>query len=120
MVNSLYFIYSPFPDKDSACSVAEALLKENLIVCANIMPGALSLYRLDRDSAVESSEEVLLLAKSTCSRKDEALLRLECLHPYDVPCVAVWNVSPNRAYHLWAEEILSLLRRHREQRDWFG
>lgn len=98
-------IWSPFSSAEDARGVAEALLQENLIACANIVPELLSVFRYDGE--VQSAAEVGALFKTTAERLDAATARLAKLHPYDVPAIMGWRVdsapSPTRD---WLAEMV--------------
>ncbi|ANU06784.1 Divalent-cation tolerance protein CutA [Paraurantiacibacter namhicola] len=68
--------------------LADGLLAEGLIACANILPGAES--RFVWQGEVHASSEAILVLKTTCSRLDDAIARLTALHPYDTPAVSGW------------------------------
>lgn len=82
-------IWCPFGDEPSAARVAEMLLDEGLINCANIMPAMRSLY-VWRGVRGEDRETGVLF-KTDSQRLDKAVARLEALHPYDTPAVLGWR-----------------------------
>jgi len=71
------------PDSDTAAGIAERLLHERLIACANIVPGATSIYRWEGE--IRSESEVLVILKSVAGARQELCRRVAELHPYDVP-----------------------------------
>jgi periplasmic divalent cation tolerance protein len=71
------------PDSDTAAGIAERLLSESLIACANIVPGATSIYRWEGE--IRSESEVLVILKSVAGARRELGRRVAELHPYDVP-----------------------------------
>ena len=84
---------------NSAESISAELLKENLIGCANIIPGMTSMYWWE--GRIEKSTECVLILKTT---QDEHVLekRLLELHPYKIPCLLQIPVaSINEAYKNW-------------------
>lgn len=82
-------IWCPFPDRDSALKIANSLLDDRLIVCANILPDMISIFVWDgkRDRA----EETGVLLKTNSLLLEKAIARLEQLHPYDTPAIAGWR-----------------------------
>lgn len=82
-------IYCPFPDRKSAREIANTLLDEKLVACANILGSVESLFIWEgkRDSA----EEVGVLFKTHAEVLDKAVERLGVLHPYDTPAVMGWR-----------------------------
>lgn len=81
-------IWCPFPDPDSAAACANALLDEELIACANLIPGMISLFAWngERDEARETG----VVLKTNAARLDRAIARLAALHPYDEPAIVGW------------------------------
>ena len=66
-------------------AIANQLLKEKLIACANILPGVKSLYVWEDE--LQNSKEVILLLKTP--EKNQPLIesRITALHSYDCPCI---------------------------------
>ena len=88
---SAAMIWCPFPDADTAETVARNLLEENLVACANILPGVSSVYRWK--GRIETGDEVGVLFKTTQASLENATIRLEQLHPYETPAIMGWPVS---------------------------
>jgi len=87
MTNAL--IWSTFGDMHSAEAVADTLLEERLIACANILPAVRSLYRWNGERGEGS--EVAVLFKTRADLLEKATARLEALHPYDAPAISGWR-----------------------------
>ncbi len=81
-------IWCPFPDRDHARSVANALLDENLIACANILGPMESLYKWNGER--HSDEEIGVLFKTKQELLDECVERLGQLHRYNSPAIVGW------------------------------
>jgi len=88
-VSEAALIWCPFPDEAAAAPVADALLDEGLIVCANLLPAMRSLYqwRGERGDARECGA----LLKTRADKLDAALARLVELHPYETPAAVAWR-----------------------------
>lgn len=82
-------IYAPFPDRESARSVAVALLDEKLIACANLLGEVESLYEWNGERG--ESREIGVLFKTDASLLERAVARIEALHPYRTPAVLGWK-----------------------------
>ena len=80
--------WCPFPDADSARSVAGRLLEERLIACANILPAIESVFVLEGE--ISSAQECVVLFKTTVERLDALILRLGECHPYETPAIVGW------------------------------
>ena len=86
------------PDKAEA--FADALCRERLVACVNIVPGVRSHYwwqgELCRD------EECVLLMETAACRLDAAMQRIAELHPYETPkIVALTPQAVNEGYANW-------------------
>lgn len=100
-------IWSPFSSLDEAKRVAQALLVEELIVCANFMPGVHSLYRWRGE--VEEGRECGALLKTDRTLLQKAVSRLEQLHPYETPAILGWDCDEaGVATRKWLGELESL------------
>jgi len=73
---------------DEAHRIANHLVEQRLAACVNIVPRIESIYRWQ--GKVESSEEWLLLIKTTTEKFGQVRDAIRQLHSYDLPeCVAV-------------------------------
>ena len=82
-------IWCPFPDRSAAREVANALLDEKLIACANLLPDVESIF--EWGGARESGKEIGVLFKTDAALLDRAAWRLAALHPYDAPAIMGWK-----------------------------
>ncbi|MGU3658146.1 MULTISPECIES: divalent-cation tolerance protein CutA [unclassified Methylobacterium] len=78
-------VYTTFPDLASALNIGEALVRERLIACINVMPGMQSVYSWK--GAVERGAEVAALLKSREGLADALTVALKARHPYDTPII---------------------------------
>ena len=101
MINQDFMlVLSTFPDAAVAERIARALVAESLAACVNVVPGVRSIYVWNE--AVQDTQEVLMIAKTTAARLAELRRRLVELHPYDVPeVVAVRLADGHDAYLRW-------------------
>jgi periplasmic divalent cation tolerance protein len=86
------------PDRETATAIARALVERALVACANLLPGARSIYRWE--GRIEESDEVLLVLKTTEERIGELERALAELHPYEVPEFVVLEPSHVGAKYL--------------------
>lgn len=94
-----------YPDEKSACVLANALVKEKLAACVNIMPNVTSVYMWQEE--VQSTPEVKLFIKTEASKLDLLSQRIKQLHPYDVPEIVALNIQQgNKEYLNWITESL--------------
>ena len=82
-------IWCPFPDRDSARTIAGTLLDERLIVCANLLGPVESLFEWEGERG--EAEEVGVFFKTDYALLEPAIARLEGLHPYDTPAIVGWR-----------------------------
>jgi periplasmic divalent cation tolerance protein len=82
-------IWCPFPDAGSARMVANSLLDEGLVACANMLPGVQSLFVWNGQRG--EAEETGVLLKTEAALLDRAVARIAELHPYDQPAVLGWR-----------------------------
>ncbi len=101
--NDVWLAISTFPDAEIAGTIAQQLVTAQLAACANVLPGARSIYRWR--GKVENASETIVLFKTTRARFAELQNRLKELHPYDVPeIVALPVVDGLPAYLAWVNE----------------
>jgi len=93
------FITAPEPAADD---IATTLVEERLAACVNAVECS-STYRWE--GVVHRDDEVILLAKTTSDAVDELTDRVERVHPYDVPCIEVFEeTSALPAFTEWRAE----------------
>lgn len=100
---SVVVCYCACPDAGVAERIADALVSARLAACINILPGARSVYRWQ--GAVERSDEILLLIKTTRDRVEPVTALVASLHPYELPEVlAVEVAAGSPGYVDWVVE----------------
>jgi len=70
---------------EEADAIAEAVVTERLAACANILPGARSIFQWE--GTLRREEEVVLILKTTARQKEKLTARIRELHSYDCPCI---------------------------------
>lgn len=96
MSESASLALSTFPDIETARRIAQQLVAEKLVACANIIPTVESIYRWQ--DKMESAHETLVLFKTTATRYAAFQAKLKSLHPYDVPeiiCLRIEDGLPD-------------------------
>ena len=90
------------PDAPTATRLAHLLVEERLAACVQVVPAVTSVYRWE--GAVETTEEHLLLVKTTAATFEAIRDRVRSEHPYDTPEVlAVPVVAIDARYATWAD-----------------
>lgn len=74
-----------------AVSLGRAAVEAGLAACSNILPGMRSIYRWQGE--IETSEEVVLLIKTTRDRARDCAALIERNHSYQTPCVLSFAVD---------------------------
>lgn len=100
MKQNFLFFYIPCPDQKTAEKISLILLQEKVAACTNVITGMKSYYWWK--SKIESSEEVLLIVKTTSMQKIKLSELIKNNHPYEVPCIAELKLdSLNQEYQDW-------------------
>ena len=92
-------VYCPFPDRESAETIARQLLDERLVACVNLGPSVLSAFVWEGDAG--SAEETPALFKTDARCLQAAMKRLEDLHPYDTPAIMGWPCDASASTRAW-------------------
>ncbi len=97
------FLYSTFPDNESALSAARVLIDCRLAACVNIYPPMISIYHWEGKR--EEAREVAMFVKTRRSQFDDVIHALRPLHPYTTPCFLMLPIEAGNADYLaWARE----------------
>ena len=96
------FLYVTAANADEAKTIGEALVKERLAACANIIGPVASIYwwqgQMQRDS------EAVLIAKTRADLVERVVARVKALHSYTVPCVVSLAIEQgNPDFLRWIE-----------------
>ena len=93
------------PNETIAGQIADALVSEKLAACVNIIPSVMSVYRWK--DAVEHSEELLLLIKTSEAVWPLLETRILELHPYELPEIIAVPIETGQAdYTQWIKNNL--------------
>lgn len=91
-------VFCTFPSEAKALEVAEALVREQLVACVNLVPGVRSVYAWQ--GALHCDTEALAVCKTTLDRFEALRARLVALHPYELPEVLALPVAQAHAPYL--------------------
>lgn len=93
------------PSADEARKIAQALVREKLAACVNIVPQVESVYRWQ--GKVESAQEWLLVIKTSQRRYKAVESAIQELHSYDLPeCISISIEGGSKEYLGWMTEQL--------------
>jgi periplasmic divalent cation tolerance protein len=101
-MSDIYVVYSTFPNRSEAISMARELLDKKLVACVNILDAVTSLYRWQNE--VKEEAETLLLAKTAAAKLQAAMEHIKAAHSYQLPCIVAYRVSDgNPEFLRWVE-----------------
>lgn len=102
-MSHLVLLYVTCASEAEAEAIAEALLQQRLIACANILPGMRSLYWWQGN--IERGAETVLILKTQASLADAVTIEVKRLHSYTVPCILPLPVGEggNPDYVAWLD-----------------
>ena len=107
--NEFCFLYSTYPDLDSARAAARLAIEEKLAACVNIYPGMTSLYVWQ--GKMEESHEFAAFFKTRRALVDKAINALWAVHTYELPCFVVLPLEGG------SSDYLAWVRQQTEQAD---
>ncbi len=96
-------VFVTAPSEKEGEKIAQALLKDRLAACVNIVPGLKSVFRWK--GKISTEDEVLLLIKTKDTLFERLKKRVIELHSYDVPeVIALGILAGNEKYLDWVEK----------------
>lgn len=78
-------VYTTFPDAQTALTIGEALVREKLAACVNVLPGMASVYAWK--GAIEHGQEAVAILKSREGLAEALSAALKARHPYETPII---------------------------------
>ena len=85
------FLYTTWPDAETAEAAAGAAVDQGLAACANILAPMTSVYRWK--GAVEQATEIPVTFKTTRARAAALNALIVARHPYETPCILALPVE---------------------------
>ncbi|XHH07540.1 MAG: divalent-cation tolerance protein CutA [Candidatus Bathyarchaeia archaeon] len=105
-MNGYIMVYVTTSSKSEAEKIAQTLLSERLIACANILGPVSSHFHWN--GKIDSAEEYLMIMKSRADLFAALESRVRVLHSYEVPEVlAVPIVDGSKGYFDWMTGALN-------------
>jgi len=102
MTSSHIVVYITVPSWEVGHQIADALLESRIVACVNILPQITSIYRWE--SAINSDEELLLIAKTRTTHFNALATTVRRIHPYEVPeVIAIPIVAGSKEYLTWID-----------------
>lgn len=87
----MLIVYTTLPDTQTAEQMAETLVSEGIVACANIIPAMTAIYKWQ--GQVEKATECVLLLKTKADAFKAVEVRVRALHPYDLPAIFSLRVA---------------------------
>jgi periplasmic divalent cation tolerance protein len=84
-------VYAVFASADEARTIGRIVVEERLAACVNILGPCHSIYRWQ--GAIEQADEIAAILKTRREAAPALVARIAALHGYDVPAIAVWDVT---------------------------
>ena len=102
MKEKLRLFYSTCDDISAARNIAKELLKNEKIICINIIKSVESIYK--ESDKMKSCEENVLIIKTFLDKiKIEHIIKKK--HPYEIPFVIELKTgNVNHEYYKWADK----------------
>lgn len=95
-------VYIPVSNENDAKKLAEHLLLQRLISCANIIPKITSMYWWEED--MKTDKETLLLVKTFDKKHKQLTNEIKEQHPHDTPAIITIDINANKEYLEWSQK----------------
>jgi len=100
---SAIWIYVTTSDQEEATEIAQILVEQRLVACANILGSTTAIYWWE--GKVERGSEVALIMKTCADLLDQVTEKIKDIHSFDCPCiVALPIVGGNSNFLDWLDE----------------
>jgi len=102
---SFILIYITHPNEKEATMVANSLVEQKYVACANTFPITSAYWWND---AIENEKEWVSIVKTIPENWEAVKAKVTEIHTYEVPCIMKINVDANEAYEQWIKESVEL------------
>ena len=100
-------IYVTCGSVNEAREIGDAVVRERLAACANIIDPMTSIYRWEGE--IQEGTETVLIVKTTADQVPALTDRVAALHSYDCPCIVGLPVDGgNQAFLDWIAGEISV------------
>ena len=100
VTNEFCFVYSTYPNKETALAAARLLVEAKLAACVNIYPPMISVYTWEGKR--EETTELAVFFKTRRALADRVISAAWEIHPYEVPCFVVLPIKAGSSdYFTW-------------------
>ncbi len=95
-------VYVTAGNEEEATKIADTLVNEKLVACANIFP-IKSVYRWK--DKTQHDREVVIILKTRTDLVDEVIKRIESIHSYETPCILSIPIEKgSKKFLRWIDE----------------
>ncbi len=100
--SSILTVYMTGPSKESLEAIAQTLLTEKQIACANLFEPHQSYYSWQ--GKMKNEMEWAMILKSQISLQDSLEKRILELHPFETPCILFHKLESEPHFYKWVVE----------------
>ncbi len=100
-MGKIAMLYVTFSGEEEARTMADLLLDQGLVACANTFP---SESRYFWEGKLQSDAEWIGIFKTRPELSEKVSTLIIKKHAYELPCILMWDVEANDAYHKWVSE----------------
>ena len=103
VTNEFCFLYSTYPNLDTARAAARLAIDQKLAACVNIYPKMTSIYKWQ--GKLEESAEYAAFFKTRRALVDKAISALWAVHSYELPSFVVLPIEGGSSDYLaWVRQ----------------
>ena len=102
---SFILIYITHPNEKEAERIANLLVEQKFVACANIFPITSSYWWKE---AIANEKEWVSIVKTIPENWEAVKAKVTEIHPYEVPCILKFGVEANDAYEEWIRDSVKL------------
>lgn len=100
----MIIIYITCKDNAEAQKIAQHLLEQKLIACANVY-SIQSMYHWK--GKIQNDEEYVCICKTLADKYELVKLEVKKIHSYEIPCILKIDAEGNEEYITWLGKELS-------------
>jgi periplasmic divalent cation tolerance protein len=105
MKENILLVFCTLPNSEEASNISRILIEKKLAACCNIVPGITSIFHWQ--GKIETSQETILLIKTTQKKYDQLEKEIKMLHSYSVPEIIATRIEAgSQAYIDWILESI--------------
>ena len=90
-MKGIKFFYITCSKKKEASKIAEFVVKNKLVACANIINNVDSIFLWKKN--IKQVKEVLIVGKTMNKNVQKIIQNVKKLHSYEVPCIIFFDVK---------------------------